>query len=99
MTLEMARRKASANPASALVDKDEVMTVATVAQYLHCPQGTIYRLLARQLIPAFKLGSDWRFNKRVIERWARQSMARSAIIQFSPRNAPRWGSRTYYGHS
>jgi excisionase family DNA binding protein len=31
--------------------------------------STIYRLLKRKRIPAFKVGSDWRFDRGGIERW------------------------------
>ncbi len=54
-------------------NSDEIMTVAEVAQYLHCSQSTIYRLLKRREIPAFKIGSDWRFLLPDIKQWARDS--------------------------
>jgi excisionase family DNA binding protein len=49
-----------------------VMTLDEVAQYLHVHPSTIYRLLKEKRIPAFKLGSDWRFNQESIERWMRE---------------------------
>jgi excisionase family DNA binding protein len=61
----------SANVASS--PSDEIMTVETLAQYLRCHPSTIYRLLKRGEIPAFKLGSDWRFFKAAIDEWARKS--------------------------
>jgi excisionase family DNA binding protein len=48
---------------------DDVMTVYDVAQYLSCHPGTVYRLLKRGDIPAFHLGSDWRFRRDQIDRW------------------------------
>jgi len=33
---------------------------------------TIYRLLSRKQIPAFHIGSDWRFDSNAIERWRSQ---------------------------
>jgi excisionase family DNA binding protein len=39
-----------------------VLTLGEVADYLHVSRATIYRLLKRNEIPAFKVGSDWRFN-------------------------------------
>jgi excisionase family DNA binding protein len=47
----------------------EIMTIFGVADYLHCHQGTIYRLLAKRAIPAFRLGSDWRFIRSDIDKW------------------------------
>lgn len=46
-----------------------IMNVHEVAQYLGVHPTTIYRMLSRKLIPAFKLGSDWRFSKKELERW------------------------------
>jgi excisionase family DNA binding protein len=46
-----------------------VLTVREVAEYLRVHQATIYRLVKEQKLPAFRVGSDWRFNREVIERW------------------------------
>jgi len=46
-----------------------VMTLDEVALFLHVHPSTVYRLLKGRSIPAFKVGSDWRFNKESIERW------------------------------
>ena len=48
---------------------DKVMTVTEVADYLHVHPSTIYRLLRKQEIPAFRVGSDWRFNRESIDDW------------------------------
>jgi excisionase family DNA binding protein len=47
----------------------QVMTVAELAQYLQLHPSTVHRLLRERRIPAFKVGSNWRFNKEVIEKW------------------------------
>ena len=46
-----------------------VMTVRELSEYLHVHPSTIYRLLRRNQIPAFRMGSDWRFNIEAIDRW------------------------------
>jgi excisionase family DNA binding protein len=46
-----------------------VMTLDEVAAFLQVHPSTIYRLLKRHEIPAFKMGSEWRFNRESIERW------------------------------
>jgi len=46
-----------------------VLTVKEVANYLHVHQSTIYRMLKRAQLPAFRVGSDWRFNVETIDRW------------------------------
>jgi excisionase family DNA binding protein len=52
---------------------DQILTVSELAQYLRCNPSTIYRLLKRSEIPAFKLGHDWRFLISDIDRWIRDS--------------------------
>jgi excisionase family DNA binding protein len=47
----------------------KIMTVREVSAYLHVHPSTIYRLLRRHEIPAFHIGSDWRFNIEEIDRW------------------------------
>jgi excisionase family DNA binding protein len=49
-----------------------VMTLEEVAAYLRVHQSTVYRLLKAQSIPAFKLGSDWRFSQESIDKWIAQ---------------------------
>jgi excisionase family DNA binding protein len=50
-------------------DDDKVLTVTEVAEYLHVHPSTIYRLLRKREIPAFRVGSDWRFNRESIDDW------------------------------
>jgi excisionase family DNA binding protein len=51
-----------------------VLTVNELADYLRVHRSTIYRLLKNNQIPAFRVGSDWRFNKNAIDEWQRASM-------------------------
>jgi excisionase family DNA binding protein len=46
-----------------------VLTLEEVAGYLRVHPSTIYRLLKKKKLPAFKVGSDWRFNLESIDRW------------------------------
>ena len=48
-----------------------VMTVGEVANYLRIHQTTLYRMLKKGEIPAFRVGSDWRFNSEVVDRWSK----------------------------
>jgi len=50
----------------------EVLTLGEVADFLHVHSSTIYRLLKNRRIPAFKVGSDWRFNQNSIEQWVKK---------------------------
>jgi excisionase family DNA binding protein len=49
-----------------------------LARYLRCHPSTIYRLLKGKEIPAFKIGSDWRFQKSTIENWLRKGTIHTA---------------------
>ncbi len=46
-----------------------VFTVGELADYLRVDPSTIYRLLKRKELPAFKVGRDWRFVMEEIDRW------------------------------
>ena len=46
-----------------------VLTVTELSNYFRVHPSTIYRLLKTGQLPAFKIGSDWRFNVEEIERW------------------------------
>jgi excisionase family DNA binding protein len=46
-----------------------ILTVGDLAHYLKVHPSTIYRLLKGRQLPAFKVGSDWRFNLEEIDRW------------------------------
>jgi len=49
-----------------------VLTVRELADYLRVHPSTIYRLLKQKRIPAFKVGSYWRFNRDAIDSWRLQ---------------------------
>ena len=51
---------------------NNAMTVRELAGYLKIHPSTIYRLLKQGSIPAFKVGSDWRFNRESIDKWRRE---------------------------
>jgi excisionase family DNA binding protein len=46
-----------------------VLTLDEVASYLRVHPSTVYRLLRKRSLPAFKVGSDWRFNLASIDQW------------------------------
>jgi len=45
------------------------MTLEEVATYLRVHPSTVYRMAKNHAIPAFKIGSDWRFNQESIDGW------------------------------
>lgn len=52
-----------------VIEDRKVMTVKELSDYLKVHPSTVYRQLKRGRLPAFKVGSDWRFNVESIDRW------------------------------
>ncbi len=50
----------------------EILTAKEVAEYLNIHPLTVHRYAREGKIPAFKIGTDWRFHKKYIERWIRE---------------------------
>jgi excisionase family DNA binding protein len=48
---------------------EQLMTIEEVAKYLNVDKFTVYRLVANQKLPAFKVGNQWRFKPEAIEQW------------------------------
>ena len=61
-----------------------VLTLEEVAGYLRVHPSTIYRLLKKKKLPAFKVGSDWRFNLESIDRWRAQAELSDELNDFRP---------------
>lgn len=53
-------------------DKDKIMTLEEVADYLRLKPQTIYSWAQEKKIPAAKIGKEWRFKKSIIDRWFNQ---------------------------
>ncbi len=49
--------------------KSRVLTVHEVSSYLRVHPSTIYRMLKKHQLPAFRVGSDWRFTVEAIDKW------------------------------
>ena len=54
------------------------MSVRDVAEYLNVDEKTVYRLLKRGELPAFKVSGTWRFKQEDIEEWIEQQKERTA---------------------
>ena len=53
----------------------EVLTVKGICDLLQVHQSTVYKLVRQGRIPSFRIGTDWRFRRDLIERWmTEQSM-------------------------
>jgi excisionase family DNA binding protein len=49
--------------------ESKVLTLPEVSQYLHISRVTIYRMLKRKDIPAFRIAGKWRFNIEDLGHW------------------------------
>ncbi len=61
-----------------------VITVRGLAEYLQVHPSTVYRLVKLGLLPAFKVGSDWRFNREDIQRWRLAQTSQSLALAGIP---------------
>ncbi len=55
----------------------EVMNLRQASQYLGVSPDTLYRYICNGVVPAFKLGSRWKFRKSVLDRWMERKMRQS----------------------
>lgn len=49
--------------------QENLLTTDQVARYLKIDKFTVYRLVTQKKIPAFKVGNQWRFKRKLIELW------------------------------
>jgi excisionase family DNA binding protein len=64
-------------------ENDDIMTVNEVTEYLRIHRTTLYRLLKQKEIPAFRIGSDWRFSRTQLDKWrlSRQCWGNSLLVR------------------
>ena len=48
---------------------NDILTIKEVDTYLKVADKTVYRMLQRKQIQAFKVGATWRFSKTDIDNW------------------------------
>jgi len=68
---------------------DKILTAVMVADYLHCHLRTVYRLVKVGVIPHFKLGADWRFERASIDEWIKNGGATLRAAAAPRRSVPR----------
>jgi len=69
------------------VMKSRVLTVQEVSSYLRVHPSTIYRMLKRNELPAFRVGSDWRFTVEALDEWRAKAEGGPAIASPVPARA------------
>jgi excisionase family DNA binding protein len=58
-----------------LANVDQILTVWEVAELLRITRQTVYRLAREGKIPAFRIGTDWRFRRDAIDRFMKRPMS------------------------
>lgn len=53
----------------AKIPNDEILTLDEASRLLKLSKSTIYNLVQRRKIPAYKLGRSWRFVKAYLIKW------------------------------
>jgi excisionase family DNA binding protein len=48
---------------------EKMLTLDELAKYLNVDKITLYRLVTKKKIPAFKVGNQWRFKSEMVEAW------------------------------
>src|SRR5205085_11934098 len=61
--------------AAASTRQEEVLTLPEAAAFLRVPEEVVDQLAAHQIVPARKLGEEWRFLKQGLQDWLRQGPA------------------------
>ena len=51
---------------------DEILTLPEVAQLLKVAEKTVYSMAQKGLLPAFKVGGQWRFKRTDFDAWIEQ---------------------------
>ncbi len=53
-------------------ERPSIMTVNELAKYLRLHEQTVYKMAKEGRLPAYKVGSRWRFKKDTIDSWLRE---------------------------
>lgn len=69
-----------------MLKNKEILTAKDVAEYLHIHPLTVHRYAREGRIPAFKIGTDWRFHKKYIEKWIKQKVSSNSEQKKQPNN-------------
>jgi len=54
------------------VPMENMLKIAEIAEYLRISKEKVYKLAQQGKIPASKIGSQWRFNRRRVDQWLKR---------------------------
>ena len=66
------------------MDVKEVMNAREAARYMGISVDTLYAYAKAKVLPAFKLGSRWRFKRSELDGWMNQASRDGAIVNRAP---------------
>lgn len=49
--------------------KQDILTIEELSEYLKIPKSTVYKLCQEGKIPGQKVGRHWRFHRKTIDEW------------------------------
>jgi excisionase family DNA binding protein len=52
-----------------MANDHDILTVKELCDLMRLHPSTVYKLARQNKIPRFRVGSEWRFRRDVIERW------------------------------
>ena len=52
-----------------MTQKQEILTIGELSEYLKIPKSTIYKLSQEGKVPGQKVGRHWRFRKETVDLW------------------------------
>lgn len=60
-------------------NRNKMFTIQELADLLRVNKITIYRMAKKGAIPALKVGRQWRFEKKLIQRWLQSQQGQFKI--------------------
>lgn len=70
----------------------DILTLEEVAGYLRVTKRTLYRLVQKGQLPAFKLGGVWRFHREELNRWIAERWVSTHLTWLQACCCLRWPS-------
>jgi excisionase family DNA binding protein len=72
---------------------EKLMDIKETAGYLKMNKMTVYKLARENKIPAFKIASEWRFKKELIDRWLMGQLKGKSTIEGCDRQELKTGKK------
>ena len=56
------------------INRDDIMTMDELAEYLKISKSTLYKLAQDNKLPGQKIGKRWRFHKDAVDAWVKHGL-------------------------